>query len=164
MTAQRAAESIQRGLATRHILAARAQALGLEIQVRVGETELVQRALDDMDEDTRAAGEMRVVQATLRLADEDPEGATKALAPIFDGASPVDNPRWEIQALLLKATAEDALGNTGSWACWRDTLRRSGPATSRRCRRHSRRANFACCATSPPTSALRRSRLSCSCH
>jgi LuxR family maltose regulon positive regulatory protein len=113
MTAYRAAESIQRELATRHIVAIRAQAVKLEVLVRSGETELVQRALNDMDEDVRATSEMRGAQATLRLARNDPEGAAAVLAPIFDGASPI-NPRWEIQAWLLKASAEDALGDTGA--------------------------------------------------
>jgi LuxR family maltose regulon positive regulatory protein len=57
---------------------------------------------------------MRVVLATLRLADDDPEGAAAALAPIFAGASPIDNARWEIQALLLKASVDNALGDTGA--------------------------------------------------
>ena len=114
MTAQRATESIERGLVTRHILARTAQARRLEIMVRLGETELVRQALDDMDEDLRATTAMRVVQATLSLALDDPEAAAAALAPIFDGASPIDNPRWEIQALLLKASADDALGDTGA--------------------------------------------------
>jgi LuxR family maltose regulon positive regulatory protein len=114
MTAQRAAEGIDRGLATRHILATRAQALKLEMLVRVGETDLVQRALDDMDEDVRATGEMRVVLAALTLARDDPDAASAALAPIFAGASPIENPRWEIQALLLKARVDDALGDTGA--------------------------------------------------
>ena len=114
MTAQRTAEGIQRGFATRHIGVMRAQARTLEILVHVGETDLVQRALDEMDEDVRATSAVRVVQATLRLARDDPDGAAAALAPIFAGASPIDNPRWEIQALLLKASAEDALGDTGA--------------------------------------------------
>ena len=67
-----------------------------------------------MDEDLRATGAVRVVEATLRLADEDPEAAVEALAPIFAGDAPFDNPGWEIQALLLKASAEDALGDTGA--------------------------------------------------
>jgi LuxR family maltose regulon positive regulatory protein len=114
MTAQAAAEGIERGLATRHIVATRAQALKLEMLVRVGETDLVQRALDDMDEDVRATGEMRVVLAALTLARDDPDAASAALAPIFAGASPIENPRWEIQALLLKARVDDALGDTGA--------------------------------------------------
>jgi LuxR family maltose regulon positive regulatory protein len=64
MTAQRAAERIERGLAKRHILAIRAQARTLEVMVHTGETELVERALDDMDEDVRATGEMRVVRGS----------------------------------------------------------------------------------------------------
>ena len=114
MTAQRAVENIQQQLTTRHLLATRAQARTLETLVHMGETELVQRALDDIDEDVRTTTAMRVVQATLSLAHQDPEGATAALAPILAGASPVENPRWEIQALLLKASADDALGDTGA--------------------------------------------------
>jgi LuxR family transcriptional regulator, maltose regulon positive regulatory protein len=114
MTAARAAESIQRGFATRHILATTAQARTLEVLVRLGETELVQRALDAMDEEVRATGGMRFVQATLRLAHEDPEGAVAALESISAGASPIDNARWEIQALLLQARVEDARGDTGA--------------------------------------------------
>lgn len=114
MAAQRAVEGIERGLATRHIIATRAQALKLEVLVRVGETDLAQRALDEMDEDVRATSAMRVVLATLRLAHEDPRGAAAALAPIFAGAAPIDNPRWAIQALVLKARADDALGDTGA--------------------------------------------------
>jgi LuxR family transcriptional regulator, maltose regulon positive regulatory protein len=114
MTAQRAVESIQRGFATRHLLATTAQARTLQVLVHVGETERVERVLDRMEKDVRTTGEMRVVLATLRLAQEDPEGAAAALAPIFAGASPIENPRSQIQALLLKASAEDALGDTGA--------------------------------------------------
>jgi len=114
MTAHRAAESIERGFATRHIVAIEVRALKLEMLVHMGETEPVQRALDDMDEDVRATSAMRVVLATLRLARDDPEGATAALAARFVGARPTDNARWEIQALLLRARAEDALGDIGA--------------------------------------------------
>ena len=114
ITALRAVESIERGLTTRHVVATRAQALKLEILVQVSETDVVQRALDEMDEDVRATGEMRVVQAKLRFARDDPEGAAAALEPIFAGAASIDDRRWEIQALLLNASAEDALGDTGA--------------------------------------------------
>ena len=114
MTAQRAVEGIQDGLATRHNVATRAQALKLELLIKVGETELVQRTLDELDEDVLAAAEMRVVLATLRLAQEDPEGAAAALAPVCAGASPIENRRLKIQALLLSASAVDALGDTAA--------------------------------------------------
>jgi LuxR family transcriptional regulator, maltose regulon positive regulatory protein len=116
MSAHEAAEGIERVLATRHIIAAQAQALKLEMLVHIGETELVRRALDGMDEDERATVEGRVVLARFRLAVEDPEGAADALVPILDGASSIENPRWEIKALLLRASAEDALGDTGASA------------------------------------------------
>jgi LuxR family transcriptional regulator, maltose regulon positive regulatory protein len=114
MTAQRAAEGIQLGFATRHIATTRAQALKLVMLVRLGETDLVQRGLDEMDEDMRATGAMRVVQATLRLDRGDPGGAAAALAPIVAGAAPIREARWEIQALLLEARADDALGDAGA--------------------------------------------------
>jgi LuxR family maltose regulon positive regulatory protein len=114
MNAFRAAEGIDLRLAMRHTVATMAQALKLEMLVQAGETEVVQNALDEMDEDARARGEVRVVQAKLRLARDDPEGAAAALAPIFAGAAPIDHPRWEIQALVLRASAEDALGDTGA--------------------------------------------------
>ena len=120
MTAQRAAEGIERGLTMQHIVARRALALKLEMLVRVGETELVQLALDEMDEDVRAAGEMRVVLAALRLAGDDAEGAAAALVPILARASPIENPRWAIQAMLLKASIDDALATLapahGRWS------------------------------------------------
>jgi LuxR family transcriptional regulator, maltose regulon positive regulatory protein len=81
--------------------------------VQVGETDLVQRTVDEMDEDVRMTGEMQVVVARLRLASDDPEGAAAALAAIFAGASPM-TPPGEIQALLLKANVDDALGDTGA--------------------------------------------------
>lgn len=114
MSALRAAESTGRGLAMRHVIATRGQALKLEILVRMGETDPVQRAFDEMNEEVRATVEMQVVLAGLRLAQDDPLDAAATLAPFFTGASPIEIPRWEIQALLLKARAEEALGDTGA--------------------------------------------------
>ena len=53
-SALRTAESIGSGLAMRHIIATRAQALKLEILLALGETDPVERALDEMDEEVRA--------------------------------------------------------------------------------------------------------------
>jgi LuxR family maltose regulon positive regulatory protein len=114
MTAQRAYDRIQRGLARQHMLATSAQALRLNLLVRLGETELVERVLGDMDEAVRGTTAMRFVQATLRLAHEDSEGAAAALAPIFADASSVEHRRWEITVLLMKARVDDAHGDTGA--------------------------------------------------
>ena len=51
----------------------------------------------------------------LRLAQNDPEAATVALAPIIDGSVPVINASlWVVQAWLLEAIARDALGDAGA--------------------------------------------------
>ena len=128
MTAQRAVENIQQQLTTRHLLATRAEARTLETLVHMGETELVQRALDDIDEDVRTTTAMRVVQATLSLAHQDPEGATAALAPILAGASPVENPRWHrgtaTESECRRRPRRYRRQLTGAGTC----ARRSGPA------------------------------------
>lgn len=114
LSAWRAFEGIESGLTARHIVATRAQALKLRMLVRMGETQLVERALSDMGENRRASGEMRVVLADLHLAHGNLDGAAEALTPIFAGASPLENPRWAIQALLAKASVDDALGDTSA--------------------------------------------------
>ena len=67
-----------------------------------------------MDDDVSATPEIRVVRAELRLAHDDPVGAAAAVAPIVDGALAVPVPVFEIQALLLEATARDALRDSGA--------------------------------------------------
>jgi LuxR family maltose regulon positive regulatory protein len=47
----------------------------------------------------------------LRLAQDDPQVATQALAPVIDGSVPLTNAHlWIVQAFLLEAIARDALG------------------------------------------------------
>jgi len=53
--------------------------------ITMGETDRVQRTLDDTDQDLRATSLMGVGQATVRLARDDPEGAAAALEPIVAG-------------------------------------------------------------------------------
>ena len=57
---------------------------------------------------------MLAALAALRLAQGDPQAATAALAPILDGSAPGTNPGWVLQALLLEATARDALGEAAA--------------------------------------------------
>ncbi|MGB9183834.1 MAG: LuxR C-terminal-related transcriptional regulator [Solirubrobacteraceae bacterium] len=97
--------------------AVRMQALRLQTLVRLGDTGGVEQALADLDERDRATGEMRTVLALLRLALDDPEAATVALAPVLDGRAEVMNPRvWRVQTFLLEAIARDALGDAGASA------------------------------------------------
>ena len=124
--AYRDAERMERLLVMPHIFTARVQALKLRMLVRVGETEQVERAVVEMDEEVRETSQMRAVLAALRLARDDPEAAVDALAPLLDDSTPVmasvvpeaRGPRqsraWEIEALVLEAIARDALGDPGA--------------------------------------------------
>ena len=112
--AYRDAERMERLLVMPHMFTARVQALKLQMLVRVGETERVERALAEMDEEVRETSQMRVVLAALRLARDDPEAAVDALAPLLDDSTPVMASGWEIEALLLEAIARDALGDAGA--------------------------------------------------
>jgi LuxR family maltose regulon positive regulatory protein len=112
--AYREAERMEGLLAMPHMFATRMQATYLEMLVRVGEIERVDRALAEMDEEVRETSEMRVVRASLRLAQDDPEAALDVLAPILGDSTTVEASLWGIEALLLDAIARDALRDAGA--------------------------------------------------
>jgi LuxR family maltose regulon positive regulatory protein len=85
----------------------------LQALVRVGETVRVEQGLAVLDEHERERGEIRIALAALRLALDEPEAATVALAPVLDGSARLTNPQvWVVQAFLLEAIARGALGET----------------------------------------------------
>jgi LuxR family maltose regulon positive regulatory protein len=111
----RRAERLARTLISPHTLAPRLRSHVLQTLVRVGETGRVEQALAAMDEAERARGEIRIAEASLRLAQNEPETATAVLAPVIDGSAPLVNAHlWEVQAFLLQAVACDALGDAGA--------------------------------------------------
>jgi LuxR family maltose regulon positive regulatory protein len=112
--AYREAERTGALLVRPHTHATRHQAIHLEILVRMGETERVERALADLDQKVRETIEIRVVLATLRLAQDNPEAAVDALAPTLDDPTPVRASWWDIEAPLLEALARDALRDPGA--------------------------------------------------
>jgi len=112
--AYQVAEQMARLLVTPDVFATRTQALKLETLVHLGETAGVMRALADMDEELRETVQMRVVLATVKLARDDPEAAADVLAPILVDSTPVEASAWDIKALLLDATARDALRDPGA--------------------------------------------------
>ena len=112
--AYRDVERMEGLLVMPHTLTTRMQALKLEMLVRVGETERVERALAETDEEVRETSQMRVVLAALRLARDDPEAAVDVLAPLLDDSTPVEASVWDIEALLLETIARDALGDPGA--------------------------------------------------
>ena len=107
-----AAERLATPLITPHILAPRLRSHLLQALARQGETEHVERALAGLDGPERERGEIRIAEASLRLAQGDPGAAVTVLAPVIDGSAPLQNAHlWEVQAFLLQAVARDALGD-----------------------------------------------------
>jgi LuxR family transcriptional regulator, maltose regulon positive regulatory protein len=115
LSAFRAAERLANALVTPHTLAPRLRSHLLQTLIRKGETRRVEQALADMDRAERERGELRLAEASLRLAQDDPEAATAVLAPVLDGSAPLQNAHlWDVQAFLLQAIACDALGAAGA--------------------------------------------------
>jgi LuxR family transcriptional regulator, maltose regulon positive regulatory protein len=93
-------------------LARRARALRLHTLVRMGDVGQVEQILAAIKDEDRESAEMRVALAALRLAKDDPEAATVALAPVVDSADVGKPDLCALMALLLEAMARDALGDT----------------------------------------------------
>ena len=93
LAAFRAAERLAGLLVTPHPLAGRARAFSLHAFLRLGEIGLVESALAGLDEQQRETVEMRIVLGALRLAQDHPQAAADALAPVVDGSLPVGNSR-----------------------------------------------------------------------
>jgi LuxR family maltose regulon positive regulatory protein len=111
----RAAERLAALLVTEHTLARRLRSHVLQALVRLGETERADQALTEMGDAEPDTAEMCNALAVLRIAQDDPEAATVALAPVINGSAPlVDAHLWDVQAFLLEATARDALGDVGA--------------------------------------------------
>jgi LuxR family maltose regulon positive regulatory protein len=106
------AERLAKLLVTEHSLARRGRSHRLQALVLMGETQRVEHALAEMDGAERDSGEMRIVAAALRLAQNNPRDAIVALAPVVEGSVPLTNAHlWVVQAFLLDAIARDATGD-----------------------------------------------------
>ncbi len=111
MAAYRDYELGEQLVVSRHLVALRFRLDRLTMMTRLGRFDEVQQALDRMGQDLRDTAEMRMVAATLRLAQGKPDEALAAIAPVVDGPTPPDFLRGQIQALLLEASARAALGD-----------------------------------------------------
>jgi LuxR family maltose regulon positive regulatory protein len=115
LRAFQAAERLAKSLITPHTLAPRLRSHLLQALVRRGETRRVEQALADMGKTERERGEIRIAEASLRLAAGDPQAAAAVLAPVIDGSASLENAHlWEVQAFLLQAISCDALGDAGA--------------------------------------------------
>jgi LuxR family maltose regulon positive regulatory protein len=109
------AERLATPLVTPHTLAPRLRSHLLQALARRGETQHVEQALADMDGPERERGEIRIAEASLRLAQQNPKAAVTVLTPVIDGSAPLQNAHlWEVQAFLLRAIACGALGDAGA--------------------------------------------------
>jgi LuxR family transcriptional regulator, maltose regulon positive regulatory protein len=111
LAAFRTAEQLAGNLAAPHLHVPPTKGLLLHVLVRLGEIDRAEQALAELGELDRERGETRTALAALRLAQDDPDAATAALAPVLDGSAPLIRPTWLIGAFLLEAIARDALGD-----------------------------------------------------
>jgi LuxR family maltose regulon positive regulatory protein len=111
LAAFRAAERLAGRLAAPHPLARPMRAWLMHALVRSGDTERAGQVLGGLSARERDRGEMRIAAAVLRLAQDDPDAATAALAPVLDGSTRVGWRSWLVEAFLLEAIARDALGD-----------------------------------------------------
>jgi LuxR family maltose regulon positive regulatory protein len=98
-------------LRTPHVDSPWMRAQALHALVRLDQADRVEAALAQMDDQQRDAAFVRSVIAALRLAANDPQAATAALAPVVAGSVPAGHPIWLVEALLLEAIARDALSD-----------------------------------------------------
>ena len=101
-------------LAGPHPLARPLQAWLVYALVGLGETEQVEADLASLTDRVRNRGEMRIAEAVLRIAQENPRAATTALAPVLAESARVGWRSWRAEAFLLEATARDLLGDPGA--------------------------------------------------
>jgi LuxR family maltose regulon positive regulatory protein len=111
LAAFRAAELLAGHLTSPHYLVLRTSAFLVQTLVRLGETERARLELARLGDQDREHGESRIAVAVLRVAQDDPHAAAVALAPVLDGSAPVVGRPRLVQAFLLEAIAQDALGD-----------------------------------------------------
>jgi LuxR family transcriptional regulator, maltose regulon positive regulatory protein len=114
LAAFQAAERLGGRLTAPHMLRTPARAWLLHVLVRLGDVDRAEQALISLSEREREHGEMRLAAAVLRLAQNDPRTTMAAVAPVLDGSAPVVWRAWLVEAFLLEAIAQDALGDPGA--------------------------------------------------
>ena len=110
LAAFRAAGRMQVLLADRHPFAARTQTRMLQTQARMGEVAAARAALADISSKQRDTSDIRLAAAVIHLADDQPEHAVEALAPVIEGSTPATHrPSATIEAQALNAFAHEQL-------------------------------------------------------
>jgi LuxR family transcriptional regulator, maltose regulon positive regulatory protein len=111
VAAFQAADLLAGRLASPHMLIPWIRALLLLAMVRLGQTGPAGQFLAALSDTDRERGEIRMAEAALRLAGDDPRAATAALASVLDGSAPVVMENGRALAYVLEAVARDAVGD-----------------------------------------------------
>ena len=110
LAAFRAAGKHAELLVSSHPLRAQPRALTVYTLLRAGDIQSAEQDLAEMDEQQRQDAEMREAVAALRLAQDDPQAALEALAPVLHSSGSVIAPA-RVGACLLEAIARDTAGD-----------------------------------------------------
>jgi LuxR family transcriptional regulator, maltose regulon positive regulatory protein len=105
------AEQLAGRLAAPHPFAKPARPWLVSAMARLGETDRAEKLLAGLDDTERASGGIRIATAALRLAQDDPDAALAVLGPVLDASVRVGWQAWLVEAFLLAAIAQDALGD-----------------------------------------------------
>jgi LuxR family transcriptional regulator, maltose regulon positive regulatory protein len=103
-------------LAGPHPLARPLRAWLVHALVGQGDNDLAEDVIAALSDRDRDRGEIRIAGAVLNLARDDPMAATAALAPVLDRSARVGWRSWLVEAFLLEAMAQDALGDPAAAA------------------------------------------------
>ncbi len=99
-----------RPLAGAHPLTTEIRALLVHLLARLGETGQASAALAETSDEERERPGLRTAAAALLLAQDSPQAATAALAPLLGHPAVPSHQVWLISAFLVEAGARDALG------------------------------------------------------
>jgi LuxR family transcriptional regulator, maltose regulon positive regulatory protein len=111
LAAFRAAERLAGRLAALQPLARPLRAWLVHALVRLDDIDRAEQILAGLGERERDRGEMRIALAVVQLARDDPHAASTALAPVLAASARVGWRTWLVEAFLLEAIAQDALGD-----------------------------------------------------
>jgi LuxR family transcriptional regulator, maltose regulon positive regulatory protein len=106
-----AAERLQSQLAGSHALANQVTGWMLATQARLGRPGEARAVLAALDDERAGSGEIRNAGAVIRLAEDDPAGALRAVRDVVDGTAPVIGYVTVVEAQLLAGLARRELGD-----------------------------------------------------
>jgi LuxR family maltose regulon positive regulatory protein len=99
-----------RPLVEAHPLTSEVRAFLVHVLARLGETGQASAALTATSDEERERPAIRTAAAALLLAQDNPQAATAALAPLLGHQAAPPHQAWLISAFLVEASARDALG------------------------------------------------------